>query len=88
MLALLFALIVVAVLISAVADIGMRIELSKQEVPGEKLSWWGLRGGDQVPETYQKLFPESKLPLLRNIPFYIVIFFATVVLILALRKSS
>ena len=85
---LLVALLLIAVLVSACADIAMRIELSKQEVPGEKLSWWSYRGGDLVPKTYQELFPGSRLPLLRDIPFYLVAVFAAAALIAALWKSK
>ncbi len=85
---LLIAILLIAMLIGACADIAMRIELSKQEVPGEKLSWWGLRGGDQVPETYQELFSKSRLPLLRDISFYFVAVLAAAALIAALWKSK
>ena len=85
---LLVSVLLIAILVSACADIAMRIELSKQELPGEKLSWWGLRGGDQVPETYQERFPNSRLPLLRDIPFYLVAAFAAAALIAALWKSK
>lgn len=85
---LLIVALLIAILVSACADIAMRIELSKQEVPGEKLSWWSYRGGDQVPKSYQELFPNSRLPLLRDIPFYLVAAFAAVALIAALWKSK
>lgn len=85
---LLFAsLIIIAILVSACADIAMRIELSKQEVRGEKLSWWSYRGGDQVPGTYKQLYPQSRLPLLRDIPFFLVLGCAAAVLIVVFLKS-
>ena len=85
---LLFAFLIIAILVGTCADIAMRVELSKQEEPGEKLSWWSYRGGDQVPQTYKQLYPESSLPLFRDIPFYLVIACAAAALIVALLKSK
>lgn len=84
---LLFALLIIAILVGTCADIAMKVELSRQEVTGEKLSWWSYRGGDQVPERYKQLYPDSSLPLLRDIPFYLVIGCAAAALIVALWKS-
>jgi len=56
----------------------MSIRLSKLDVAGEELARWRYCGGDQVPETYQKLFPKSRLPLLRDLVFWLVVTVAAV----------
>jgi hypothetical protein len=88
MFAVLLTIIAVLVLLSISADIAMRIRLSKLDVRGEKLSWWSYRGGDQVPATYLELFPKSRLPLLRNIPLYLVIPSAAAIIAAMLWKSK
>jgi hypothetical protein len=88
MFSVLFTVIAVLVLMSIFADIAMRIRLSKLDVRGEKLPWWSYRGGDQVLATYLELFPKSRLPLLRNIPFYLLIASAGAIIAAMLWKSK
>lgn len=76
----------VLVLLSLYAHIAMTVRLSKLDVRGEKLAWWSYRGGDQVPATYKELFPKSRLPLLRDIPFYLMMGFAAAVLVVRFWK--
>lgn len=69
-----FALIVAMTaffLVSLITELTMRIRLTRLEVRSEKLSWWGLRGGDEVAATYKEVFPGSRLPIFRGIVFWV-----------------
>ena len=80
------AIAAVLVLLGFCAHVAVTIRLSRLDVRGEKLAWWSYRSGDQVPATYKQLFPRSRLPLLRHLPFYLLIGFAGVVLVARLWK--
>jgi hypothetical protein len=81
-----FTILVVAAILSICGEIVMRIRLSRLEVPAEKLLWW-RRGGDEVADTYQELFPRSRLPVFRRFIFWLFIAATAVVLLTILRKS-
>jgi hypothetical protein len=85
--ALLLTILVLA-LFSIGSEIAMRIRLTKLEVRSEKLSWWGMRGGDEVAATYKEVFPRSRLPFLRNLLFWIFLGCAGVGLALILWKRG
>ena len=70
--AIFFFVLVVVGLASILVEIMMRIRLSRREVPAEKLLWW-RRGGDDVADAYQELFPETHLPILRKFVFWTVV---------------
>ena len=76
-----FAFLVLVALISGFGEIIMRARLSKLEPRSEKLQWWG-RGGDEVADSYQRVFPRSKLPAIRTYAFWF--FLAVVALFLCL----
>jgi hypothetical protein len=59
-----FAVFIIVILISILvascsSELIMRVRLSRLEPSGEKLLWW-RRGGDEVAEVYQGLFPRSR----------------------------
>lgn len=80
MFALFFSILAVMAILAICGEIVMRVRLSRLETPGEKLLWW-RRGGDEVADTYQELFPRSRLPLLRRFAFWLVIACAVVLLV-------
>jgi len=81
-----FAMLVAMGLLSICGEILMRVRLSRLEVPAEKLLWW-RRGGDEVADTYQELFPQSHLPRLRRLVFWLVVALAVALLLAMLGKS-
>ena len=80
MFGLLFAILVVAAILSISGEIVMRVRLSRLEVPTERLLWW-RRGGDEVASTYQEVFPQSRLPRFRRIFFLVVLALAAALLL-------
>jgi hypothetical protein len=85
MFAVFLSLLVLVVIAGAGGEIWMRMRLSKLELPREKLLWW-RRGGDDVAETYHSLFPKSRLPLFRQIVFWVVLASAGVFLLAIIWK--
>jgi hypothetical protein len=78
----LFALVA---FMSICANIVMRVRLTKAEPSRDKLVWW-RRGSDEVDAMYEELFPGSYLPLVNQFAFWLVLAFASVVLIALLWK--
>jgi hypothetical protein len=79
--------ILISILVaSCSSELTMRVRLSRLERSGEKLLWW-RRGGDEVAEVYQGLFPRSRLPLLRLFWFWLVVALAAAILSYTLWKS-
>jgi hypothetical protein len=65
----------------------MRARLSSRELSSNKLYWW-RRGGDEVADMYQELFPGTWLPRIRQFVFWLFLACAFVALIFILWKSS
>jgi hypothetical protein len=82
-----FSLSVVVALLSIFGEIVMRVRLTRK-VSHDKIAWW-RRGGDEVTATYEKVFPDSRLPLLRRFVFWLFVTCAgALVLSMLLGKSN
>jgi hypothetical protein len=82
-----FAAVVLIALLSGVGEFIMRIRLTRAELPSEKLLWW-RRGGDDVADAYRGLYPSSRIPLIREIVFKVLLGSAILLLIFALLKRG
>jgi hypothetical protein len=51
----------------------MRIRLMKMDSAQDRIEWLSLRGGDEVLDTYETLFPRSMLPRFCRFAFWTVI---------------
>jgi hypothetical protein len=87
MFAVLISILAVMVVLALGIEIMMRMRLTSMEFPKEKLYWWRC-GGDEVSATYHELFPHSRLPVLRELPFWIVLSVACMLLLFILWKRS
>ena len=81
-----FSILVVMAILSSCSEIAMRVRLTNRASSGDKLVWW-RRGGDDVADAYEEIFPHTRLPLLRRLAFWLVLAFASAILILILWKS-
>jgi hypothetical protein len=87
MIAVFFSFLVVLALLSICGDVIMRVRLSKRELPADRLLWW-RRGSDDIEETYQELFPRSRLPLFRRYVFWLILMSALAILIFVLWRRK
>ena len=81
-----FSILVVLGLLSIFGEIVMRVRLTKR-ASRDKIAWW-RRGGDEVAATYEGVFPDSRLPLLRRFVFWLFVAFAGVVVFSMLLSKS
>jgi hypothetical protein len=79
-----FSILILIALASICGEIVMRVRLTKR-ASRDKIAWW-RRGGDEVVDAYEQLFPSSQLPLLRRFAFWLLIAFSAAVLITVLLK--
>jgi hypothetical protein len=86
MFAVFFSGLVIAGLLTSVSEMFMRVRLTEVE-EWNRLPWW-RRGGDRVAAAYQELFPRSRLPLFRELTFWLVIACPAGRLITILWKSK
>lgn len=83
----LFSVLVLIAIVNVGVEIVMRVRLTRLEIRTEKLLWW-RRGGDDVAEAYQELFPETRLPFFRKLAFWLVVAMALILLTSVLWKSA
>jgi hypothetical protein len=82
-----FSILVVVPLLSIFGEIVMRVRLTRR-YSHDKIAWWRC-GGDEVAATYEEVFPDSRLPLLRRFVFWLFVTCAGVlVLSMLLWKSN
>ena len=62
MVAVAFSALVMLALISIVFHWTMRVRLMKVDSSRNRIEWLSFRGGDDVLQTYEALFPRSVLP--------------------------
>jgi len=86
MFAILFSILVLMSILSISSNLVMRIRLTKAEPSRDKLVWW-RRGSDEVTSMYEELFPSSRLPLVSQAAFWLVLTSAIAVLVALLWKS-
>ena len=83
-----FSALLLLALISIASELIMRIRLSGREERGEKLLWW-RRGGDEVADEYQKVFPRSIFPRFRMYAFLgFLILVLVLCVMIVLRQHS
>jgi hypothetical protein len=87
MIAMFFSFLVVLAFLGICSDVIMRVRLSRRELPADKLLWW-RRGGDDVDETYQELFPRSRLPLFGRYVFWLILISVVAILIFMLWRRN
>jgi hypothetical protein len=81
-----FSILVVVALLSILGEIVMRVPLTKR-ASRDKIAWW-RRGGDEVSTTYQEVFPDSSLPFLKRLIFWLVVACAGALVFSMLLKSN
>lgn len=69
---------VILALLSIVIHWTMRIRLIRLDSTRGRIEWLGLRGGDDVLDTYEALFPRSVLPRFCRLVFWAAVVFAAV----------
>jgi hypothetical protein len=82
----LFSVLVLAALLGIFGEIAMRIRLTRNEVSADKVAWW-RRGGDDVASGYEKVFPDSWLPHVRRLNFWLLIVCAAATLFAILWRA-
>jgi hypothetical protein len=80
-----FSVLAVTALLSSFCEILMRVRLTKRESAVDKLLWW-RSGGDDVAAMHQDIFPGTRLPLFRQIVFWLFLTCALVLVILVLWR--
>jgi hypothetical protein len=80
-----FSILVVAALVGVCGEIFMRVRLTRRATYN-RIAWW-RRGGDEVADTYEQLFPGSLLPRYRRNLFWIVLALAVPLFLIVLLKS-
>jgi hypothetical protein len=90
MVAIAFSAMVILALVSTVVHWTMRIRLMRLDSTRDRIEWLSFRGGDDVLNTYEALFPRSMMPRFCRFVFWTVIVIATVVLcaIVILKASG
>jgi len=63
MVAIAFFAMVIFALVSIVVHWTMRIRLMRLDSTKDRIEWLSFRGGDDVLNTYEALFPQSVLPI-------------------------
>ena len=79
------SLLVIAGLLGSCGEIAMRVRLTKRA--SDKMAWW-RRGGNEVADTYEQLFPDSVLPRYRRLFFWTVLVLAGFLLLSFQWKSN
>ena len=90
MVAIAFSAMVILGLVSIVMHWTMRIRLMRLDSTRDRIEWLSFRGGDDVLNTYEALFPRSVLPRFCRFVFWSAIVVAAVGLcaIIILRVSG
>jgi hypothetical protein len=90
MVAIAFSAMVILALVSMVVHWTMRIRLMRLDSTRDRIEWLSFRGGDDVLNTYEALFPRSMMPRFCRFVFWTVIAIAAVVLcaIVILKASG
>lgn len=83
----LFTAFIIMALFNLCGDLFMRVRLTKRELPSDKLLWW-RRGGDDVADAYQELFPHSNIPRFRVLTFWLFLGLALIGAILVAWKRG
>jgi hypothetical protein len=78
MVAIAFYAMVILGLVSMVAHWTMRVRLMRMDSSRDRIEWLSFRGGDDVLNTYESLFPRSVLPRFCRFVFWTVIVIAAV----------
>lgn len=86
MFSVIFSILLIVALLSICGEIIMRVRLTRR-ASHDKIAWW-RRCSDEVVASYEEIFPDSRLPLLRRFAFWLVVAFAAVVLLSILWKSN
>ncbi len=80
-----FSIVTVIALLSILGEIVMRVRLTRR-ASRDKTVWW-RRGGDEVAATYEEIFPDSRLPLLRRFAFWLFVALCVLAVPALLSKS-
>jgi hypothetical protein len=78
MVAIAFSTMVILAFVSVLAHWTMRIRLMRLDSTRERVEWLSFRGGDDVLNTYEALFPRSVLPRFCRFVFWTAIVVAAV----------
>jgi hypothetical protein len=78
MVAIAFHALLILGLVSMVAHWTMRVRLMRLDSTRDKIEWLSFRGGDDVLNTYEALFPRSALPRFCRFVFWTAIVLAAV----------
>jgi hypothetical protein len=78
MVAIAFSAMLILALVSIVMHWTMRIRLMRLDSTRDRIEWLSFRGGDDVLNTYEALFPRSVLPRFCRFVFWTAIVVAAV----------
>jgi hypothetical protein len=78
MVAIAFCAMLILGLVSMVAHWTMRVRLMRLDSTRDRIEWLSFRGGDDVLNTYEALFPRSVLPRFCRFVFWTAIVIAAV----------
>jgi hypothetical protein len=78
MVAVAFSAMVILTLLSIVVHWTMRVRLMRLDSARDRIEWLSFRGGDDVLNTYEAVFPRSVLPRFCRFVFWTAIVFAAV----------
>jgi len=81
-----FSILFLVAFLSICGEFIMRVRLTRR-APRDKLAWW-RRGGDEVAAAYEQVFPDSQLPFVRRLVFWVFIACAGVLLFSILLWKS
>lgn len=82
-----FSAMVVLALVSGAFYFAMRIRLMRADTARDRIEWLSLRGGDDVLDTYEALFPRSVLPRFCRFVFWMgIVLGAVLCAIIALKQ--
>lgn len=85
MFAICFSVLVTVALLSSCAEFVMRVRLTRRDT--DKFLWW-RRGGDDVVDAYEELFPGTRLPVFRRFAFWGLVVGTLILLVSLLWKSA
>ena len=80
-----FTLLVIAVLLELVGELIMRVRVTRRA--SDKMAWW-RKGGDEVADSYEQLFPGSLLPRYRRWLFWTILATVVAALLAILSKAK
>jgi hypothetical protein len=80
-------ILALSIAITNCADIAMKLQVNEKLPAGERFSWWN-RDGWKVSRKYEEFYPDSWLPLIAQIGFWLCIALLALALVSSLWLSK